>query len=87
MAVAKQWSSEYLTRLALPIRIAADVVNILWHDGDAFITAPTHAAAGALAFHAAAFLSVSGVNHNSRTFLAGVAKRQLRVDICGVQQN
>ena len=79
MAVAKQLSSEYLTRLAMPIRIVADVLNILW--SDAVVTAPTHAAAGSLAFHAAAFLYVSGVNHNSRTFLAGVAKRQLRLDI------
>ena len=85
MAVAKQWSSEYLTRLALPFRIAADVANFLW--GDAVGTAPTVAAAGVLAFHAAGFLFVSGANHNSRTCLAGVAKRQLRVDICGVQQN
>ena len=85
MAVATQWSSEYHTGLALPIRIAADAVNFLWRD--TVITAPTHAAAGALAFHAADFLSVSGGNHNSRTCLAGVAKRQLRVDICGVHQN
>jgi len=52
---------------------------------DAVVTAPTLAAHGALALHSAAFLY--GVNHNSRTFLAGVAKRQLRVDICGVHQN